>query len=147
MAMFIRYSNHKPISDQYMDINNKYLGLMKYAFYFSNANYIMEQDDEYCMNLKVARRIIDKHENNPTPPGSELYAGCYLWKGDEYDMMKGINGMVAPYMSGWMSILSRNLVRYIVVEDWNHSILASLYGTQMVEYILIFVYIIIIIII
>eukprot|EP00040_Diaphanoeca_grandis_P039878 m.260441 g.260441 ORF g.260441 m.260441 type:complete len:355 (+) comp39941_c0_seq1:57-1121(+) len=120
-----------PMRDQYMDINNKYLGLMKYAYYFSNAEYLMEQDDEYCMNLDKARNMISKHESAPNPAGSELYAGFLLWKGDEYKAMVGINGQVAPYMSGWMSFLSRNLVRMIVVEDWNHSILSSLYGTQM----------------
>ena len=36
----------------------------RYGYTSTSAAYIMEQDDEYCMNLTVARAIIHRHKQN-----------------------------------------------------------------------------------
>eukprot|EP00039_Didymoeca_costata_P020581 m.341769 g.341769 ORF g.341769 m.341769 type:complete len:358 (+) comp20488_c0_seq1:225-1298(+) len=120
-----------PFRDQYMDISNKLLNLLRFGYYHTSARYIMEHDDEYCMKVDVIKDIIKKFESNKKDPETQLYAGNYLWQGHEYDSMKGVEGLVAPYFSGWGSFMSRGLVKSIVETDAAHSILFGLYGTVM----------------
>lgn len=121
----IHFINYR---DQYMDLTNKLLGIFKYGFYHTTADYIGEHDDEYCLNPETLKKMIDGH--NRAKPGQELYGGNYLWKGDEYKAMVGVAGMVSPYMSGWCSFLSRKIIGHIVDDDWAHTVLANQYGTQ-----------------
>ena len=109
--------------DQYMDLTNKLLGIFRHGYHHTQADYIGEHDDEYCVNPEVMKGMIDKHKSEH--PDKEIYGGNYLWKGDEYKAMIGINGMISPYMSGWCSWLSRKLVGYIVVDDWANTVLAN----------------------
>jgi hypothetical protein len=62
-------------------------------------------------------------------PGCGVDAGNYKWNGIEYKMMTGVNGLIAPYFSGWCSFLSRKLLEYIVETDWPHTVMVGQYGT------------------
>jgi len=118
------------IRDTYMDLSHKLLALLRYGFQRSNARFVGVHDDEYCMDLDVAFNIIEAHDNETGEMrGSELYAGTYLWHGDEYESMKGPDGGKAPFMSGSGTIFSRGLLKYILEIDWTHSVLSAIYGT------------------
>eukprot|EP00038_Savillea_parva_P009118 m.181352 g.181352 ORF g.181352 m.181352 type:complete len:353 (-) comp15238_c0_seq1:116-1174(-) len=117
-----------PMRDMYMDLTNKLLQLFRYGYYETNADYIIEHDDEYCMRTDVALQLIEDHEKNK--PDHELYAGNYHWRGDEYAIMKGADGSITPFMSGWCSFLSRKLMGYILERDWAHTVMAGPYGTS-----------------
>lgn len=117
------------IRDAYMDISHKLLGILNYGFLRTKARYILRHDDEYCVNLTVALGIIDAHETGDMS-GSELYAGTYMFRGDEYKAMKGAEGEIAPFMSGWCTIFSRGLLKYILETDWTHTVLFATYGTS-----------------
>lgn len=88
-----------PFRDQYLDISNKLISLLRFGYYQTEAEYIAEHDDEYCLNVKTALGIIRQHELYDN--SKELYAGTNLFRGDEYLSMQGTNGLIAPYFSGW----------------------------------------------
>jgi len=118
------------IRDTYMDLTHKLLGILKYAFHSTSALYIVQHDDEFCMDLDVAFGIINKHkQERGENHGFELYAGNYMFLGNEYPTMKGADGKMAPFMSGWCSIFSRGLLQYILEIDWTHTVLSASYGT------------------
>lgn len=131
-ALQAEFDQHRDIEfvayrDQYMDLSNKILNIFRYFDNDKKHNYIVVHDDEYCGLMDVVREMIADHAGSDNP--QELYAGSYLWKGTEYNSMKGSEGLVAPFFSGAMTVLSRRLVRYIVRSDWAHSVLSTSYGT------------------
>jgi hypothetical protein len=71
-------------------------------------------------------RTAARHSDHPC---CGVDAGNYKWNGIEYKMMAGVNGLIAPYFSGWCSFLSRKLVEYIVETDWPHTVMVGQYGT------------------
>ena len=70
---------------------------------------VMLHDDEYCMRPRVLQAICEK----AILTNSSLYAGDYLWQTPGYELQKGFDGSFAPYFSGHMYALSRDLVRSI----------------------------------
>ena len=55
-----------PMRDQYLDLTDKLLGLLRYGYFRTEAPYVMEHDDEYCLNVTSAFNIFDEHEKqNP----------------------------------------------------------------------------------
>lgn len=100
------------------------------------------------MQVDVALGIVDKHEQKQdghllcmmiVDMLSSLFwalthfactdGGNYHWRGTEYESMKGVEGLIAPYFSGWCSFLSRELIGYIVGVDWAHTVMVGQYGT------------------
>eukprot|EP00035_Acanthoeca_spectabilis_P000177 m.71501 g.71501 ORF g.71501 m.71501 type:complete len:120 (-) comp10070_c0_seq4:66-425(-) len=79
------------------------------------------------MNVDTVFAIVDHHEKDFRD--QQLYAGTYHWMGTEYSIMKGPTGIIAPFMSGWCSFLSRELMGFIVDKDWPHTVMVGNYGT------------------
>lgn len=113
--------------DQYADLTDKLIGILDFGIHQTNAQYVMEMDDDKCLVPSVLRTIIQNHhESNET---GELWAGAYLFSGTEYAQMEGPTGIIAPYFSGNGCMLSRNLARTLVDDDRDHTVLSGVYGT------------------
>eukprot|EP00930_Biecheleria_cincta_P059740 TRINITY_DN4546_c0_g1_i1.p1 TRINITY_DN4546_c0_g1~~TRINITY_DN4546_c0_g1_i1.p1 ORF type:complete len:309 (+),score=47.85 TRINITY_DN4546_c0_g1_i1:69-995(+) len=115
--------------DQYADLTDKLIGVFDFGVHHTNAQYIMEVDDDKCVVPSVLKEIIDNHRNSNKK--SELWAGAYLFNGKEYESMKGPTGITAPYFSGNGCMLSRNLARTLIEDDHDHTMLFGIYGTTM----------------
>mmetsp|Transcript_36815 Transcript_36815/g.105220 ORF Transcript_36815/g.105220 Transcript_36815/m.105220 type:complete len:293 (-) Transcript_36815:58-936(-) len=115
--------------DQYLDLPNKLLGLLRYGYLEAQAAYVMEHDDDMCANVPELLEVIRKHEAEHAD--QELWAGRCLFQGTEYPVMKGATGMIAKYFSGHGSVLSRGLLRYVVSQDLPRNVLGGFYGTNM----------------
>ncbi|KAL7554875.1 hypothetical protein ACHAWF_018692 [Thalassiosira exigua] len=113
-----------PNRDQYRDKSEKLLSSLRYAV-DQGVDFILKTDDEYCVNVEVAKRLIRSR-----PLQNEIFMGWIRWNGTEYSVMKGSDGTIAPFMSGWVFGLSQNLAKTIVNDDWVHSMLFSTYGTS-----------------
>eukprot|EP00037_Helgoeca_nana_P021354 m.215362 g.215362 ORF g.215362 m.215362 type:complete len:381 (-) comp25613_c1_seq2:209-1351(-) len=118
-----------PLRDQYMDLTNKLLQIFRYGYYQTDADYVIEHDDEFCMKATVALETVAGYEEAKTSEVG-LYAGTRLWQGTESNNMKGPDGGRAPFFSGWCSFLSRSLLEYILVNDWAHTVMVGHYGTS-----------------
>jgi hypothetical protein len=116
-----------PNRDKYQDLNEKVLSLLRHGV-ASGAKYIMKVDDEYCVNFDVAFKHLDEH--TAKHDGNELYLGNYHWRGNEYPSMKGADGTILPYMSGWTWALSKKLAYTVAVKNWQHNLLWMAYGTS-----------------
>ena len=115
-----------PMRDTYMNLPNKLLHILTYGYHVSGAAYVAVHDDEYCLDPRAVRAMIDKHRH-----GAELYGGTYLWKGTEYKSMAGPAHMIAPYFSGWDMMLSRGLIWHLVrPELWMGNVMWGNYGTS-----------------
>lgn len=116
-----------PNRDYYRDISEKLMSSLKYSVE-QGVDYILKTDDEYCIDINVAKRLIT--EARRKDPNNEIYMGHNLFDGTEYSLMKGADGTIAPFMSGWVLGVSYNLASTIVQEDWVHSMMVAHYGTS-----------------
>jgi hypothetical protein len=114
-----------PNRDHYRDMTEKLLSSIRYSLE-QGADYILKTDDEYCINITEVKRLVEERKKN----NNELYMGIYQFAGDEYESMKGADGTIAPFMSGWVIGLSRKLAKTIVEDGWNHNLLIAPYGTS-----------------
>ena len=114
--------------DAYMNLPNKLLGVLTYAYYVSGAEYLVVHDDDYCLDGKALARALAKHRCC----ARHFYAGTHMWRGTEYASMRGPANMVAPYFSGgYGTILSRGLVWNLVrPETWLRHVMWGNYGTS-----------------
>ena len=117
-----------PHRDYYRDMTEKLLGYLKYDFEHMQSEFVFKTDDEYCLNMKVVVKLIETHKTKF--PHKELYAGAFLWQGDEYEIMKGPHKEMAPFMSGAAFGISKGLVKNIAFDNWAHSSLYHAYGTS-----------------
>jgi hypothetical protein len=115
-----------PNRDYYRDINEKMLSSLRYAV-DQGFDFILKTDDEYCVDIDVVKELIKEKQGGSQ---DDIYMGIYRFNGDEYDSMKGSDGTIAPFMSGWIIGLTRNLANAIVGEGWVHSMLVAPYGTS-----------------
>uniref|UniRef100_A0A7S2PNY4 Hexosyltransferase n=1 Tax=Skeletonema marinoi TaxID=267567 RepID=A0A7S2PNY4_9STRA len=115
-----------PNRDYYRDINEKLLSSMRYAV-DQGFDFILKTDDEYCVDIDVVKELIRERQGNSQ---DDIYMGIHRFNGDEYENMKGSDGTIAPFMSGWIIGLTRNLASTIVGEGWVHSMLVAPYGTS-----------------
>ena len=116
-----------PNRDYYRDKTEKLLGVLRYGVEFG-ARYILKSDDDYCINVSVAKHMLQRHERRH--PGSELYGGSYYWNGTEYPQMRGPHNETAAFFSGHIIVMSRNLAKTIVGPDWMQNVLKAAYGTS-----------------
>lgn len=117
-----------PNRDQYRDLTEKMMSMLRYGV-GQDVDYIFKVDDEYCLNITLAREMICDHETNHE--NKELYVGWHMFHGMEYpSLMRGPHNETAPFMSGWVIGLSRNLTKTIVERDWHFNILKASYGTS-----------------
>ena len=116
-----------PVKDAYQATVNKLLGIYSHGYSQIGAQYIMKADDEYCVQHKVLLASIAMHE--AAEERAEFYAGVYLFAGTEYESMRGPHGHVAPYFSGHGNVLSRGLVKLILEDDTEHTVLSGMYST------------------
>jgi hypothetical protein len=114
-----------PNRDHYRDMTEKLLSSIRYSLE-QGADYILKTDDEYCINITEVKRLVEERKKN----NNELYMGIYQFAGDEYESMKGADGTIAPFMSGWVIGLSRKLAKTIAEDGWNHNLLIAPYGTS-----------------
>jgi len=112
--------------DVYMDLPNKLMGILSNIYYKSDSEYIGEHDDDYCVEPQVILVTIAEQKKSRN---AELWIGAYLFKGDEYASMKGPNNMTAQYFSGNGAIMSRGLVKPIVVDNFPLVVQHGEYGT------------------
>lgn len=115
-----------PNRDYYRDINEKLLSSLRYAV-DQGFDFILKTDDEYCVDIGVVKELIRERRGNGQ---DDIYMGIYRFNGDEYESMKGSDGTIAPFMSGWTIGLTQNLANAIVGEGWVHSMLVAPYGTS-----------------
>lgn len=116
-----------PFRDVYEDLSNKMLGLLFHG-YETQADYVMKHDDEFCADTFAILETIADYEKNRRQ--EELWAGEWLFKGDEYPEMLGPQHIVAPYFSGHGHFMSRGLVGSILGPDYAHDVLSAPYGGQ-----------------
>lgn len=114
--------------DQYQDLPDKLLGLLHFGYYQTQADYVMEHDDDFCADPSVVLAVIGQHESRRS--GHELWAGYGLWKGTESKLMIGARGTTAPYFSGNGCFVSRGLLKLVVDDDYAHSVMTGFYGTN-----------------
>lgn len=112
--------------DYYRDMTDKMLGYLKYDYTNVQSRYVFKTDDEYCLDIARVLQILDKYKNS----SKELYIGYYMFKGTEYESMKGPHGEIARFASGAALGISRGLVQNIVDTNWVHSSLYHIYGTS-----------------
>ena len=117
-----------PNRDYYRQKTEKILFVLRYGVE-SGADYIVKPDDDRCVNTFALKRMTDKHEKTH-PFATEMYGGYNLFKGDEYNIMKGPHGEMAPFMSGPLVVVSRGLAETIVGPDWIYNVLYGSYGTS-----------------
>lgn len=120
-----------PMRDAYMSLPDKVV--LAYEYMLNNlpddVPYLGMHDVEYCFNLKIVNEIVQSFEQESPRIHDFLWAGNYLWKGDEYDSMKGAENIARPYISGWANFLSRGLINLIIKEDRDHTVLNGMYGS------------------
>jgi hypothetical protein len=116
-----------PMRDSYEDLTDKLIGLLSYSYDSTSASYVVEHDDEFCIDVNVLLNMISTHEARNS--SQELYGGNYRFAGTEYDSMRGVNGMTSPFFSGNAVLLSRGLVKTIIDTDYTNTVLAGTYGT------------------
>jgi hypothetical protein len=131
-GIFKEHQTHKdiqavPIRDTYMNLPNKLLHILWYAYYVSGAQYLVIHDDDYCMDPRAILSVIEEHVGP-----RELYAGTHKWNGTEYASMPGPARFIAPYFSGgYGTILSMGLVWHLVKPgNWLHNVMHAAYGTS-----------------
>jgi hypothetical protein len=112
--------------DLYDDLPNKMISILKYGVERTTADYIMEQDDDFCASPAVIDKVIYRFEQRSQ--GEELWAGSYWF--DHNGQTAGADGKLASYFSGNGHFMSRNLVKRIVEDDYDHTILNGLFGTS-----------------
>jgi hypothetical protein len=112
--------------DQYMDLSNKLLQLLRFG-YETGAQYVMAHDDEYCAVPSSVHAAIDTHRRR----GGDTYAGEHLWTTAAYKRQIGADGKFAPFFSGKVSFVSRRLLQWIVTPPaWARNALSGIYGTS-----------------
>lgn len=119
-----------PHRDFFRDLSEKRLGILKFGIE-QKCRYTFKVDEEFCMNVTVAREMIAAHERDH--PHEELYIGNSLfYKGSKHleTISRPGGEPAAPYMSGWLNGVSNKLSSYIVGKDWTHSVLRLAYGTS-----------------
>lgn len=109
------------------DASFKLLAVMRSFYFDTDADFLIIQADTHCLEPSSLHAIVSNHIEQNT--GNVLWTGIMLWKGDEYEQMKGPNGETATYFSSLLSAMSRDLVGIIVSDDFDHSLMKSLYGT------------------
>lgn len=112
--------------DYYRDMTDKMLAYFKYDYTHVNSKYVFKTDDEYCLNIPNVLKVLETHKKS----SNELYVGYYMFKGTEYERMKGPHGEIARFASGAALGISRGLVENIVNTNWAHSSLYHIYGTS-----------------
>lgn len=137
----------KAMRDQYQVLGLKTLSIFRHGYERTSAAFVAKHDDEYCMSVPEALRVVDAFRRRaaaaggadaPAGSGGEggadrgphLYAGYHRWEGDEHAGMRGPTGLVAPYFSGGCYVLSRGLAGVVAVEDFAYSLFAGVYGTS-----------------
>jgi len=110
--------------DHYRDKSEKLLSSLQYAVQ-QGVDFILKTDDEYCADIEVAKRLISVRQDSQ----DEIYMGISRFNGHEYEIMKGSDGTIAPFMSGWVFGVSRNLAKSIV-DNRLHSMMIASYGTS-----------------
>lgn len=118
-----------PMREAYADLSDKLLAILRHGYFNTDATYFGEHDDEFCVDpSSLLSEVNDCNKNKED--GEECWVGSYWFQGDEYDSMKGVDGSLAGYFSGYGSLMSRGLAKYVVDVDYAHSALHAPYGTS-----------------
>jgi len=128
LLLELRYGDIQIVAmrDQYMDLSNKLLQLLRFG-YETEAQYVMAHDDEYCAMPSSVHAAIDTHRRR----GGETYTGEYLWETAGYKSQIGADGKFAPFFSGKISFVSRRLLHWIVTPPaWARNALTQIYATS-----------------
>mmetsp|Transcript_112186 Transcript_112186/g.317345 ORF Transcript_112186/g.317345 Transcript_112186/m.317345 type:complete len:203 (+) Transcript_112186:1182-1790(+) len=105
-----------PFRDQYADLPYKALGLLRFGYGEAQADYVMEHDDDYCADPSALLGLIREHEARRD--GTELWAGAEFAGG----------ASPAQYLSGHSVLFSRGLLKHVVSDDYEHSVMKGFYG-------------------
>ena len=108
-----------PHKETYRNLPLKSLTMIRYA-YDKGYDYIVKIDDEFCVNELALQSLREKW----------LYAGEYMFRGNEYTSMRGADNQYHPYFSGNVWILSRALMKCIVVDNYVRSLSYYAYGSS-----------------
>ena len=106
---------------------SKLLAIYSHGYSQIWAQYIVKADDGYRVQHKVLLASIAMRE--AAEESAEFYAGVSLFAGTEYEGMRGPHGQVAPYFPEHGTVLSRGLVKLILEDDNEHTVLSRMYST------------------
>eukprot|EP00438_Fugacium_kawagutii_P003798 Skav211111 [mRNA] locus=scaffold3323:112618:113295:- [translate_table: standard] len=110
--------------DTYMTLQSKTFALLSYA-YSLGVSYVVKLDDDACVNATKLLKKIEEHEALVAAgkQPAALYAGTQFVR-DRH----GKDNLNHPYYIGRMYILSKDLVKAIVEDDAENSVLFAPYG-------------------
>lgn len=131
-ALLDEYEEHKDITfttgrEYYRDLPDKTLHVLERA-YMRRARFVVKCDDDVCPHADPLSQLAtsDTYDNDTRM----LYGGSYLWNGTEYENQRGANGETAQYFSGPAYVLSRNLIKAIIIEFNAHTYMWPYYGSS-----------------
>ena len=106
-----------PYRDTYQDLPLKTIALIRYA-HRHRVHTLVKIDEEFCLR---PHRV---------PKSDPSYFGSYLFSGTEYKSQRGYDNMSAPYFSGYTYGLSHSVLKWLVTQLWDTSLLYELYGSS-----------------
>jgi hypothetical protein len=113
-----------PVRDVYEDLFVKTFQILDWTAREAKGELVALHDDEYCANVQELEKMCQEAVFG----NADLYGGYHLWRTPGYEIQKGFDGSFSPYFSGWISVLSRNLVNGIVNDP--ESILSAIYASH-----------------
>jgi len=114
--------------ERYQDLNKKVARIFEDGV-ATGADFVAKVDDDTCLRPRRLLRTL-RDWRRTRKPGAELYLGRYLFKGTEYEAMRGADGTIAPFQSGTAVVLSANLARTIFDVDRLYTTFFQPYGTS-----------------